>query len=363
MKKILMTTVAVFALAGAAAAEVVISGSGYMGAVYDTGVDGKGGDNSNVVFDPATGTFVRVSDAGIRFQSRARVNFELTQETDMGLTFGASIRADQASDANKGQAGSVFMSGTFGTISMGDVAGASESAVGNLSGVGYTGLGDLNEAFYLQQSNSDLDNQDEKLTAFALPAMLYEYTTGDVSLYMSLGNPGGIGLDDTTFDTVNIDVEETVIDQAYGLGAKYAVDNYSVGLGYESIDISGIATDTVTSVQTEFNQTVDSWILGGSATYQAFTFKAQYGQGSGDALNLTQYGVSGDYTFDDVTVTAFWRNVELETTGDTAAAKSQPFGLGVTYDLGGGASIAGGLVDPDRFDEDYRADLGVTFTF
>lgn len=364
MKKILMTTAATIAFASAAAAEVVISGSGYMGAVYDTGVDGKaGGDNSDVVFDPATGTFVRVSEAGIRFQSRARVNFTLTQETDMGLTFGASIRADQASDANKGQAGSVFMSGTFGTISMGDVDGASESAVGNLSGVGYTGLGDLNEAFYLQQGNSDLDNQDEKLTAFALPAMLYEYNTGDVSLYMSLGNPGGIGLDDTTFDTVNVDVENTVIDQAYGLGAKYAVDNYSVGIGYESIDISGIATNTVTTEQTEFNQTVDSWILGGSATYGAFTLKGQYGQGSGDTLDLTQYGLSGDYTFDDVTVTAFWRAVEIQTAGDTASAKSQPFGLGVTYDLGGGASIAGGLVNPDRFNEDYRADLGVTFSF
>lgn len=364
MKKILMTTAATIAFASAATAEVVISGSGYMGAVYDTGVDGKaGGDNSDVVFDPATGTFVRTSDAGIRFQSRARINFAMTQETDSGLTFGASIRADQASDANKGQAGSVFMSGTFGTISMGDVDGASESAVGNLSGVGYTGLGDLNEAFYLQQGNSDLDNQDEKLTAFALPAVLYEYTTGPASFYLSLGNPGGIAIDDTTFDTVDINVEDTVIDQAYGLGAKYSIDNYSAGIGYESIDISGIATNTATAVQTEFNDTVDTWILGGSATYKAFTLKAQYGQGSGDSIDLTQYGLSGDYTFDDVTVTAFWRNVEIQTAGDTASAKSQPFGLGVTYDLGGGASVAAGLVDPDRFNEDYRADLGVVFNF
>ncbi len=358
MKKLLITTAAAIAFASAAAAEVVVSGNGYMGAVYDQGIN-----NSDVVFDPASGTFVRTSDAGVRFQSRVRLNFALTQETDMGVTFGASVRADQASDANNGKAGSVFMSGAFGTISMGDVAGAAESAVGNLSGVGYTGLGDLNEAFYLQQSNSDIDNQDEKLSEFALPAALYEYTTGNTSLYLSLGNPGGIALDDTTFDTVNVNVEDTVIDQAYGLGAKYTVDNYSAGIGYESIDISGIATNTVTSDQSEFNETVDSWILGGSATYGALTLKGQYGQGSGDTITLTQYGVSGDYTIQNVTMTAFWRNVELETSGDTASAKSQPFGLGVTYDLGGGASIAGGVVDPDRFDEDYRADLGVNFTF
>jgi outer membrane protein OmpU len=358
MKKLLITTAAVIAFASAAAAEVVISGNGYMGAVYDQGIN-----NSDVVFDSGSGTFVRTSDAGVRFQSRVRLNFALTQETDSGLTFGASVRADQATDANNGQAGSVFMSGAFGTISMGDVNGAAESAVGNLSGVGYTGLGDLNEAFYLQQGNSDLDDNDVRVSEFALPAALYEYTNGNTSVYLSLGNPGGIALDDTSFDTVGVDVEDTVIDQAYGLGAKYAVDNYSVGIGYESIDISGIATDTVTLDQSEFNETVDSWILGGSATYGAVTLKGQYGQGSGDAIKLTQYGVSGDYTLNDLTVTAFWRNVELETAGDTASAKSQPYGIGATYDLGGGASVQGGIVNPDRFGEDYRADLGVNFTF
>ena len=37
--------------------------------------------------------------------------------------------------------------------------------------------------------------------------------------------------------------------------------------------------------------------------------------------------------------------------------------MGVTYDLGGGASVAAGVVDPDRFNEDYRADIGVNFNF
>ena len=50
----------------------------------------------------------------------------------------------------------------------------------------------------------------------------------------------------------------------------------------------------------------------------------------------------------------FHNNIQVE---------SQPFGLGVTYDLGGGASVAAGLVDPDRLNEDYRADIGVNFNF
>jgi len=353
MKNLLLASTALVAFAGAAAAEVAISGSGRMGMVYDEATV----DDTIVVNQQK----VTVSDAGFRFDSRLRIAFTLTQETDMGVTFGGSLRADNAKAANDGQAGVVFMSGAFGKISMGDTSGAAEAAVGNLSGVGYTGLGSFNEAIYLQQSNEDLDGNDQ-LSLFATPAALYEYTTGAASFYLSIANPGGIAIGDTTIG--DIDVTDSKIDQAWGLGAKYSVDNYSVGIGYESIDISGIATDTVTSEVTEYSNTIDNWMLGGSATFGGFTLKAQYGQGSGDGeLDLTQYGISGDYTFDAVTVTAFWRSVELQTSNDDTQVKSQPFGMGVSYDLGGGASVAAGLVDPDRFGEDYRADIGVNFNF
>jgi outer membrane protein OmpU len=397
MKQILLASTALVAFAGAAAAEVAISGSGRMGMVYDKSIL-----NDNIVI--VNGDAKRTSDAGFRFDSRVRVAFTLTQETDAGVTFGGSVRADNASAGNNGKGGSVFMSGAFGKISMGDVDGAAESAVGNLSGVGYTGLGDFNEAFYLQQGNSDLDGND-KVSEFATPAALYEYTTGAASFYFSLGNPGGIAYNSTFFNTVTLDlttvkpddkittkkVEDIVIDQAYGIGAKYSVDNYSFGFGYESINLSGIVTDCgkdkkcgdvkltagpdgldgtaddttkpSDDVSTEYDNTIDNWILGGSATWGGFTLKAQYGEGSGENVDLTQYGISGDYTFDAFTVTAFWRSVELKNADDTRQTESQPFGLGVSYDLGGGASVAAGVVDPDRFDEDYRADVGVNFNF
>jgi len=392
MKQILLASTALVAFAGAAAAEVAISGSGRMGMVYDKSIL-----NDNIVI--VDGDAKRTSDAGFRFDSRVRVAFTLTQETDAGVTFGGSVRADNASDGNKGKGGSVFMSGAFGKLSMGDVDGAAESAVGNLSGVGYTGLGDFNEAFYLQQGNSDLDSNEE-LSAFALPAALYEYTTGAASFYFSIGNPGGIGIgsdafninDDEGVNIGNYEVSDAVVDQAYGIGAKYSVDNYSFGVGYESIDISGILTDfgddgvkgaikdtagpdgldgtdddtfaaDSDDTESEFNNTIDNWILGGSATFGGFTLKAQYGEGSGDNLEITQYGISGDYTFDAYTLTAFWRSVEVKTLDDVSARDYQPFGLGVTYDLGGGASVAAGVVDPDILGEDYRADVGVNFNF
>jgi outer membrane protein OmpU len=392
MKQILLASTALVAFAGAAAAEVAISGSGRMGMVYDKSIF-----NDDIVI--VNGDAVRTSDAGFRFDSRVRVAFTLTQETDAGVTFGGSVRADNASDGNKGKAGSVFMSGAFGKLSMGDVDGAAESAVGNLSGVGYTGLGDFNEAFYLQQGNSDLDSNEE-LSSFALPAALYEYNTGAASFYFSIGNPGGIGIgsdafninDDEGVNIGNYEISDAVVDQAYGIGAKYSVDNYSFGVGYESIDISGILTDfgddgvkgaikdtagpdgldgtdddtfaaDSDDTESEFNNTIDNWILGGSATFGGFTLKAQYGEGSGDNLEITQYGISGDYTFDAYTLTAFWRSVEVKTLDDAMARDYQPFGLGVTYDLGGGASVAAGVVDPDILGEDYRADVGVNFNF
>jgi outer membrane protein OmpU len=391
MKQILLASTALVAFAGAAAAEVAISGSGRMGMVYDKSIF-----NDDIVI--VNGDAVRTSDAGFRFDSRVRVAFTLTQETDAGVTFGGTVRADNASDGNKGKAGSVFMSGAVGKLSMGDVDGAAESAVGNLSGVGYTGLGDFNEAFYLQQGNSDLDSNEE-LSSFALPAALYEYNTGAASFYFSIGNPGGIGIGSDAFNEIvggvnvgNYEVSDTVVDQAYGIGAKYSVDNYSFGVGYESIDISGILTDFADDgvkgdikdtagpdgldgtaddtfaadsddTESEFNNTIDNWILGGSATFGGFTLKAQYGEGSGDNLEITQYGISGDYTFDAYTLTAFWRSVEVKTLDDAMARDYQPFGLGVTYDLGGGASVAAGVVDPDILGEDYRADVGVNFNF
>ena len=367
MKNILLASTALVAFAGAAAAEVAISGSGRMGIVYDKSIV-----NDDLVRNG--GTITRSSDAGMSFNSRVRVAFTLTQETDAGVTFGGSVRADNASAGNNGKGGSVFMTGAFGKISMGDVDGAAESAVGNLSAVGYTGLGDFNEAIYLQQGNSDLDSN-EKYSEFALPAALYQYTTGAASFYVGLGNPGGIEISAKGFNTYadsdtkkekptneNV-VSDTIIDQTYGLGVKYSVDNYSIGVGYESLNLSGIVTKASTKAQSEFDETLDNWIIGGSATFGGFTLKAQYGQADGNILDMTQYGISGDYSFDAFTVTAFWRSVELKTVNDTKEAKSEPFGLGVTYDLGGGASIAAGVVDPDRFDEDYRADLGVNFNF
>ena len=81
--------------AGFAAADVAVSGDGRMGIVS--------------------------TDGDSLFSSRMRIKFSGSGTTDAGLSFGGSFRANDASGAKSGTSGSVFISGAFGKISMGDV--------------------------------------------------------------------------------------------------------------------------------------------------------------------------------------------------------------------------------------------------
>ena len=163
MKTLLISTVLLLASVSFASAEITLSGSARMGVIDDFGDDNTG------------------------FTSRARVEFSLSGETDGGLSFGASFRADNASGANSGTAGSVFVSGAFGKLSMGDVDGAANAAVGHVDGVGLTGLGDLNESTFLANGGNDLDADGDITGSNEVedPSALYTYSAGDLNLYIS----------------------------------------------------------------------------------------------------------------------------------------------------------------------------------
>ncbi len=270
------------------------------------------------------------------FSSRARVKFTLSGETDNGLTFGASFRADQASGATGGTDGTVFLSGAFGTLTMGAPVGAAEAAVGDLSGVGYTGLGDISDTLFI--TGDGLESE---------PIVQYAYTAGDFSGYLS-----------TT---------SGAFDSNYAVGAAYKMGDYNFGLGYESSDDlldlgAGIeATHLVGSV---------------GGTFGAIAVKAIYGTANLDQpgpvdIDLNQYGVSATYTADALAVTGFYKAIEGESGGVSADASG--LGLGVAYDLGGGAAVKAGLVNYDVdapigtllgiTNNDTVYDVGVTFSF
>lgn len=281
MKKILLATTALVGFAGAAAAEVSLSGDARMGVL-----DNFSGD--------------------VEYSSRARVKFTLTGETDGGLSFGGSFRADNATGAAAGTAGSVYISGTYGKLEMGDVDGAAKSVVGHVDGVGYTGLSDLNESTYIANVGTT-------------EGVLYTYSMGDFTFAASSGQIGIVPI------------------SPWSIGVGYNAGNYAVGLGYEDNDNG---TDHV--------------IVGGSATFGAVTLKANYGKASG-TVDGDQWAVSATYSMDAVSATVFY-------TDDSDLGGVEAYGIGAGYDLGGGAMLKGGYVKDETNNAD-GFDLGVTFSF
>lgn len=350
MKKLLIATSALVALTGAASAEVALTGDGRMGLVWD-------GDNA-------------------QFSSRVRARFNLSGETDSGLSFGGSFRVDQENyaaepesrSAAHGTAGSVYVSGTFGKLSMGDVVSATEAAIGDLTEIGYTDgefAANPEEIDYL---TGDGENEEQGPTA------LYEYTFNGVNLFASMTDGSRrdcsasnviVGsLECYDFDT---DDESEV---AFSLAAGYEFGAYSVGLGYSE------------------NRDGTEIVIGGTAAINEFKIKAFYADY--DDRDLAQLG-DFEYNFDDDEATfevnydksyglsveyamangigleALWirRDVEiLEGFADEADDSYDAYGVGASYDLGAGATLAGAVMKNDLFAEnETRADVGIKFSF
>ena len=323
MKKVLFATSALVMSAGFAVAEVAVSGDGRMGVIYD-------GDD-------------------VQFSSRARVLFTLTGESDAGLSFGGQFRVDQQDEAggkaSDGTAGVVWISGTYGKLSMGDPVGAAEAAIGDLYAIGYTDgtfAGDMEEVTYLVGDGANTDQG---------PTILYEYSIDNIGFFASATD--GNGGDDEV---------------AYSLAANYDAGNWKAGLAYSKHgDASEIG-------------------LCAEANFDAFSVKAVYmhyddrfggidptdRSWEDDAAGPLEWdytiGLAAAYNVDAWTIKGFVRQDKAEVllTGDSA--KLRTIGIGADYDLGGGAVLAGGIANQDLDvagvgSDETVADLGIKFKF
>lgn len=327
MKKVLFATSALVLSAGFASAEVALSGDARMGVIYD-GEDAQ-------------------------FSSRARVKFTLTGESDAGLSFGAAFRVDHENyssneyrSAARGTAGAVWISGTYGKLSMGDVVSAAEEAIGDLYEVGYTDgafAGDIEEIWYLTADGVNLDQG---------PSILYEYTINNISLYASASD----GVDNEWFttpgDDSHADLQES--DTAWSLAGKYDGGDWWAALAYSKHDDA------------------DEIVLGGEGTFNNFSVKGIYGKYSDrytggpfqEELDNT-IGLGLAYQMDAWLFEGFYRRDNYEYNGQDDE-NYDSFGIGVEYDLGGGAVLAGGIIDSDYLDGgdgDTVADMGIKFKF
>jgi outer membrane protein OmpU len=341
MKKILLATSILAATTGFAAAEITLSGDARMG-VVDYGNDPE-------------------------FSARARVRFTMAGETDGGLAFGATFRADQATDA-KGNtdmsAGTVYVQGEFGKFEMGDVASAAEAAFGDLDGVGYTGLNDYSDITYINGDGADADSRGSvSLNPVNQgTGSLFSYSNAGFGFYVGLFDGVSNGLS-SVYEDAGFDASTVDSDMSYSVALSYGTDTWSAGLGY--LANGDFTVDGTGPGGGPINANVDGAeqiIVAGSGTFGATTVKAYYS----DFDNWyweNSYGLSVTYAADALSFTGFARrDSDVLAALTTDRTDQDSFGLGVAYDLGGGAALKAGVVDSD-WEDDTIFDAGITMSF
>jgi len=287
--------------------------------------------------DATTSALVAATSDTTVGANRMRVKFAASGETDGGLAFGASFKAHESGGASGGTAGSQYISGAFGKVSMGDLDGADEQTAGNLSGVGFAGAGSYELSSY--QSSSHNLGYSVSMSGITFAASTDLARGADST---KNGSNSALGLKwsgDMGGATVSIGVGQSKV----GLATQDSM-SASVSMGGLSLKVVSHTNDNGPAVTASGTS---SSTTSGTAHVAATTAAA-------DNFDTDQTGLSLSYSMDNMSVTAFTRTVAT-----TGAADKDYSGVGFAYDLGG-ASLKAGFVDADNTSV---MDFGVTFSF
>jgi outer membrane protein OmpU len=265
--------------------------------------------NAQAALDAINGT----ADA-TTMDTRFQLNIAGTAEADGGLTFGATVRmrANESGD-NAGRAAFnpprfTVSSGGL-TVGAGNINGAIDSMPGLYGGtIGLTGLGFSNVV-----TNFGSDTYDS--TGAGRNGIEVIYSMGDFGVHVSNSSTSNI--------------ERTA------LSVSYAVSGWTLALGYQ---------DSNRAADAEWVATVGGAL--GAANV-------------GLAVSQTHAGVNSMTLSGSFSVGAATTLTAYAATDDGQANKNA-YGLGVVHNLGGGASIRGGVANTHGTN---RADLGVQFNF
>ncbi|MCE5973286.1 porin [Sinirhodobacter sp. WL0062] len=311
MKNVLLATTALVFSAGFAAAEVTVTGSANMGFKYNEAglgyADGKDAAGWYEIDMDVTGTME--ADSGLTFGANIELDSDYAALTDRQsladvyecyLVEGFSDEC--AVGSNETLSASVFVSGSFGTITVGAIDPIAEDY--GLQDIGFDGIG--------------IDDIAEDAGYIGEADIRWDYATGDFTFGVSMHT----------------------IYEDYGLGIGYDQGAFNAALTYDHFE--GGSDDVNTT----------SLLLG----YEANGFAGHiYVTDATD--NGTSYGIYGSY----VTGPWLFEAAYAKADDDSITAPGvDAYGIGAKYDLGGGAKLAGGL---GSVDSDMVADLGVTFSF
>jgi outer membrane protein OmpU len=313
MKKVLLASSALMMVAGAAMADVKISGSGRAGLVY---FENSGLDNDTQV------------------SYRLRFNVDASKETDSGVKFGGRIRFQ---DNTRGQASFsgayVYAESSGFRVEVGNSNTAYDSAA----------LMYNSEIGYLDRSFGDPNGSYFSFSSGGVPTgyvgVYASYSVGDFNVQASVVNPD-------QFAPVG-----TVQDNEFGMSASYKTgpvtlsaafvtngaaingnDNYFVGAEYAINDAANVGL-------------------------QYFDNGDTNGALPGD--NGKQVTLYGNYKLTNgVTVAGYIAN--NDELGNFPGGQDTAYGIGASYDLGG-ATVAGAI--HQGYSGNTTADVGVKFSF
>jgi outer membrane protein OmpU len=265
-------------------------------------------------------------------KNRVRISFAGSGETDGGLTYGFSARADHS---NTSTGGSQYISGAFGKISMGDLNGGDEQLVGNLSGVGSSGAGSHQEFGY--QSSSHNIGYSVSMAGISFAATTDLVRGADAT---ATGSNSAMGI------KWSGDMGGTTVGIALGtskIGTK-TEDSMSASVSMGGLTIKAVSHTNDNGPKVD---AVGTTTGGTGVAHVAGTAVA-------NNLDTDTTGLSISYAMDAMSVTAYTR-----TESTSGVADKDYSGVGFTYDLGG-ATLKAGFVDANDISV---MDFGVNFSF
>jgi len=260
----------------------------------------------------------------------------MSGETDNGLAFGVSVDLDEGSNltstGNNGTA--VFLSGAFGTLTVGNTNGALDQAMTTVTGPG--SLSDQetsHDGFFGDYLDGDYDGQIAR----------YDYTAGDLTVSVSA-------------EIADVDVAGRSDGSA--IGVKYTMGNIALGAGMQSADTSDAnfgGTPAAGTTAATFVD-VDATGVSVSGTFGAVTagvvLTSYDATGTANDADHTHVGVS--YTQGAMTLGANYGDFDSKT--NTRDANG--YGITANYSLGGGATLRAGY----ESSEVNNVDTGSTFS-
>lgn len=341
MKKVLFATTALIATASMAAAEVRISGYGRFGLDYNdsnerTGTNGQG--------NPANG----VSTTNIT--SRLRLQFDVSTETDGGVTLGARTRAQIESRDNRPGTGTFngarFYATVGGfTLGVGNIIGAIEGMPGTYletrtAGIGIDGAGFHSHVGNVNAGGGEFFNWDAYSSAGAgVNGMEVLYSAGAFAGHLSYSTRNGA----TAVDRIAANVSYTFGDWTAAVGVQ---DSDIIGEDKTIVSLSGQLGAFGVRVAYADNDGIDKFGIYGNMDI-------------GSASNILLFVTSEDAA--SASAIAQGRDNRDTAANRDTGGEGESFGIHYSYDLGGGASFEAGAVSTST--ENTTVQAGVYFSF